>query len=97
MTNKLRHLNSDKVTRDGLLKVQQYPAHTGRETGMKCHHLRRFKIQTYANNDVMAGNTFTMSLYQILQKMEVRPTKKIIQMKRHEKRRKHDRTSHEGH
>ncbi len=72
------YLNSDKVTRDGLLKVQQYLAHTGRETGMKMPLTSDALKYRHANNDVMGGK---IGHYNVIvpnpnKKWEARPTKK---------------------
>lgn len=72
------YLNSDKVTRDGLLKVQQYLAHTGRETGMKMPLTSDALKYRHANNDVMGGK---IGPYNVIvpnpnKKWEARPTKK---------------------
>jgi len=50
------YLNSDKVTRDGLLKIQQYLSHTGRETGMKMPLTKDALKYRHENNDVLGGN-----------------------------------------
>lgn len=72
------YLNSDKVTRDGLLKIQQYLSHTGRETGMKMPLTKDALKYRHENNDVLGGN---IGPYNVIvpnpnKKWEARPVKK---------------------
>ena len=72
------YLNSDRVTRDGLLKIQQYLSHTGRETGMKMPLTKDALQYRHANNDVLGGN---IGPYNVIvpnpnKKWEARPVKK---------------------
>lgn len=72
------YLNSDKVTRDGLLKIQQYLSHTGRETGMKMLLTKDALKYRHENNDVLGGN---IGPYNVIvpnpnKKWEARPVKK---------------------
>ena len=72
------YLNSDRVTRDGLLKIQQYLSHTGRETGMKMPLTKDALKYRHANNDVLGGN---IGPYNVIvpnpnKKWEARPVKK---------------------
>lgn len=72
------YLNSDRVTRDGLLKIQQYLSHTGRETGMKMPLTKDALKYRNANNDVLGGN---IGPYNVIvpnpnKKWEARPVKK---------------------
>jgi hypothetical protein len=72
------YLNSDRVTRDGLLKIQQYLSHTGRETGMKMPLTKEALKYRNANNDVLGGN---IGPYNVIvpnpnKKWEARPVKK---------------------
>jgi hypothetical protein len=71
------YLNSDKVTQEGLLNIQQYLAHTGRETGMKMPLTKDALKYRHANNDVMGGK---IGPYNVIvpnpnKKWEARPTK----------------------
>ena len=72
------YLNSDKVTQEGLLKIQQYLSHTGREAGMKMPLTKDALKYRNANNDVLGGQ---IGPYNVIvpnpnKKWEARPAKK---------------------
>lgn len=72
------YLNGGNVTQDGLLRVQKYLSHTGRETGMKYKNTLEALQHRASNGDIIGGKegNYNVLVQNPNKKWEARPVKK---------------------